>query len=285
MNYIPSFFLPKNEQNSLPPCMVVPYMHSEITTRSKVMMETHAISFILEGEKSVFLGEESITFDHGSFIVLRKGKCLMTERLSSSGVFKSILFFFDTTFLLDFYKKHQITIKKDISDKSFSIFKKNELLHSVSTSLLPYFQSNHSLTFAEAAIKTEELLLQIIRQYGSDSLHFLLQENPSIHEIAFQKMMEQHVGKNLTSSELAFLCHMSPSTFRRKFQRIYKQPPGKWFTQKKLEKAAQLLRYSNQQATEIYPEIGFESLSSFIQSFKKEFGMTPKQFQQKEMTI
>jgi len=40
-----------------------------------------------------------------------------------------------------------------------------------------------------------------------------------------------------------------------------------------------LLKQGDRTASEIFPEIGYENLSSFIQGFKQIYGITPKQYQ------
>jgi AraC-like DNA-binding protein len=46
-----------------------------------------------------------------------------------------------------------------------------------------------------------------------------------------------------------------------------------------MEKAAQLLKQNGHKASDIYYELGYQNLSSFIQSFKQVHGITPKQYQ------
>ncbi|WP_420152093.1 helix-turn-helix domain-containing protein, partial [Siphonobacter sp.] len=77
----------------------------------------------------------------------------------------------------------------------------------------------------------------------------------------------------------AFLCHTSLSTFKRRFAKIYGTSPNKWFLEKRMQKAAQLLKQGDYKVSEVYYEIGYENLSSFIQSFKQVYGVTPKQYQ------
>ena len=77
--------------------------------------------------------------------------------------------------------------------------------------------------------------------------------------------------------ELAFLCNMSLSTFKREFQKHYSDSPMKWFQNKRLEYAHHLLYNEQMSSSEIYLEVGYESLSSFIKSYKAKYGVTPKQ--------
>ncbi|WP_421976363.1 helix-turn-helix domain-containing protein [Roseivirga seohaensis] len=274
---IPSNFF--NVKRNPLSCYIKPYTNTQQVDKAQILMETHVLSFLLEGEKSVILSDSKATFQNDSFIILKKGKCLMTEKLSGEGGFKSLLFFFDNNYLLQFFKKHNLALSPTSNERGFLVLQKDELLNSIVHSLFPYFKSKHELSENLGELKTEELLLQIVNLHGTESISFLLDNLQSYRDVEFKKIVESNITNNLNSSQLAFLCNMSPSTFRRKFIQLYQETPGKWFTQKRLEKAAQLLKSSDAKASEIYLRIGFESLSSFIHAFKKQYGHTPKQHQ------
>jgi len=279
MHYIPSIFFNNSRKGNPISCFIKPYTNTQKVDRAQIFMETHVLSFLLEGEKSVILPESNATFQNDSFILLKKGKCLMTEKLSGAGGFKSLLIFFDNNYLLQFFKKHNLALSPSNSESGFSVLQKDELLNSIALSVLPYFDIKKGLPENISALKTEELLLQIVNLHGTASLSFLVDNLQSYRDVEFKKIVESNITNNLNSSQLAFLCNMSPSTFRRKFIQLYQETPGKWFTQKRLEKAAQLLKSSDAKASEIYLRVGFESLSSFIHAFKKAYGATPKKYQ------
>jgi AraC-like DNA-binding protein len=46
-----------------------------------------------------------------------------------------------------------------------------------------------------------------------------------------------------------------------------------------MEKAATLLRQPGRTVSDLSDELGYEHLSSFSQSFKQVYGVTPKQYQ------
>ena len=63
------------------------------------------------------------------------------------------------------------------------------------------------------------------------------------------------------------------------FKKYFKNSPSKWFQEKRLKHAAFLLKNKPIRPSDIYLEVGYETLSNFIQAFKMKFGQTPKQYQ------
>jgi AraC-like DNA-binding protein len=72
-------------------------------------------------------------------------------------------------------------------------------------------------------------------------------------------------------SEQAFLSRFH---FHRLFTKIYRRTPHQYLTQKRLDKARNLLA-ENKPVTEVCNEVGFESIGSFSVLFKKEIGFAP----------
>ena len=62
--------------------------------------------------------------------------------------------------------------------------------------------------------------------------------------------------------------------FHRLFTKIYRRTPHQYLTQKRLDKAKDLLS-ENKAVTEVCNEVGFESIGSFSVLFKKEIGFAP----------
>jgi AraC-like DNA-binding protein len=72
-------------------------------------------------------------------------------------------------------------------------------------------------------------------------------------------------------SQRAFLSRFH---FHRLFTKIYRRTPHQYLTQKRLDKAKDLLA-ENKPVTEVCNEVGFESIGSFSVLFKKEIGFAP----------
>ena len=114
---------------------------------------------------------------------------------------------------------------------------------------------------------------------GREIIYFLDNTTLQKHHIRLKNIVENNIFSKLTLEELAFLSHMSLSTFKREFKKLYNCSPSKWIQEKRLEKSAEMLRNKKERPIDVYASIGYESLSSFTQSFKHKFGITPKQYQ------
>ena len=75
-------------------------------------------------------------------------------------------------------------------------------------------------------------------------------------------------------SQQAFLSRFH---FHRIFRKIYRHTPHQYLTQKRLDKAKDLLA-ENKPVTEVCNEVGFESIGSFSVLFKKEIGFAPQYY-------
>jgi AraC-like DNA-binding protein len=121
-------------------------------------------------------------------------------------------------------------------------------------------------------------MIYLTDRYGTDFLHALI-ENSDDYTQKFTQTIESNKLNRLTLKELAFLCNMSVSGFKRQFKKYYNESPIKWFQNKRLEHAYYLVHQKQKTSSEIYLEIGYENLSSFIKAYKTKFGTTPKQHQ------
>ncbi|RYZ52451.1 MAG: AraC family transcriptional regulator [Sphingobacteriales bacterium] len=122
-------------------------------------------------------------------------------------------------------------------------------------------------------------LLSYINMYYPGSLSELAHWNKSDEELLVKQAASAGIENPVSIEELAFLSNNSVSSFKRKFTKIYGTSPGKWLVEQRMFKAARILKQSDKKPNEIYLEMGYENLSSFIQSFKQVHGVTPKQYQ------
>jgi AraC-like DNA-binding protein len=93
-------------------------------------------------------------------------------------------------------------------------------------------------------------------------------------------IMEANFHHHLSLEEFARLCHRSLSSFKRDFRSQYGISPGKWLLERRLQRAASLLRNAPMNITEVMLESGFQDASHFCHVFKQRFGEPPGRYRQ-----
>jgi AraC family transcriptional regulator len=90
--------------------------------------------------------------------------------------------------------------------------------------------------------------------------------------------IRDHLDENISISDLAQLSSFSPYHFQRVVMAFLGESIGVFITRVRVEEAARLLRYSDFSITDIAYKVGFEVPSSLSKSFKKFFGISPKEY-------
>jgi len=97
-------------------------------------------------------------------------------------------------------------------------------------------------------------------------------------DIGFKTTIQHNMYSNLSLDELAKLCHLSISSFKRKFKEVFKLSPKKYISQKKIEKAAELLKTDSLRVSDIAYDVGFDSLATFNRNFSAIYGKSPSEY-------
>ncbi|WP_312900163.1 hypothetical protein [Chryseobacterium taichungense] len=65
------------------------YESKKTSLKSRIILDWHPFSFLLEGEKVVSYASGTQSIDNTSFFFLPYGNCLMSEKLAQDGQYKS----------------------------------------------------------------------------------------------------------------------------------------------------------------------------------------------------
>ena len=84
---------------------------------------------------------------------------------------------------------------------------------------------------------------------------------------------------DLALSRIAAAAFLSKSYFVRAFTGLYGVSPGRYLTRRRIERAADLLRFANLSVTEVCHAVGFQSLGSFSSAFTTSVGQSPSAYQ------
>lgn len=266
---------------------IIGYESTSNLVKNKITMHTNLFSFLLAGVKTTFYAEKSAQIDPSQFILLSCGNCLMSEKNApENGIYKSVLFFFDNKILTDFFLKYPHILHGKANtltrEEPFITFRHDAFLQNFLHSLELMLAAGRPISRDMKILKFEELMLYMADKYPQEVLS-LRTTNKEEHD--FRQAVEAHIENNITVDELAFLCNMSTSTFKRRFAKIYGAAPSKWYLQKRMEIAATLLLNNREKPSDVYHKVGYENHSSFTQSFKQVFGLTPSEYQQQKLNV
>lgn len=261
---------------------IIRYRSAKPPARAMVTLPRNLITFLLDGEKTVHFAGAQVNVQPHQFVMLTAGNCLMTEKVAAPKAdYHSILIFFDNQFLSGFFDRHASLINRQAKADHlpFLLFEKDQFLINFTCSLDSILISEKAIHPLLQKIKLEELLVYLAIHYPEQVQQLRNMHYEADDDLLIRQAVTSHITSNVTVEELAFLCNMSLSTFKRRFARLYGNSPNRWLLEKRMEKAAEMLRNNDRNASEIYAELGYENLSSFIQSFKQIYGITPKQYQ------
>jgi AraC-like DNA-binding protein len=95
--------------------------------------------------------------------------------------------------------------------------------------------------------------------------------------VAAKVFIDDNFQEDLDLEQVSKQAFLSRFHFHRLFRQVYKKTPHQYITQKRLDKAKNLLS-ENKPVTEVCNEVGFESIGSFSVLFKKEIGFAPQYY-------
>ena len=102
--------------------------------------------------------------------------------------------------------------------------------------------------------------------------------HPARHLLRAKDLVDARYREPLDVRALARAAKLSPAHFSREFRREFGEPPHRYLLNRRLERAAALLRMTDRSVADICFTVGLRSVGSFTTSFGRMFGMTPTQY-------
>jgi AraC-like DNA-binding protein len=93
--------------------------------------------------------------------------------------------------------------------------------------------------------------------------------------------LDLHFDEPVDLAQLATVAALSKYHFHRLFTAVYGLTPASYLSERRIERAQDLLRATNLTVTEVCFAVGFSSLGSFSSRFHAVVGETPSQFQRR----
>ncbi len=98
---------------------------------------------------------------------------------------------------------------------------------------------------------------------------------PARHLLRAKDLADARYFEPLGVDDLARAAGLSRAHFSREFRRAFGEPPHAYLLTRRLERAAALLRATDNSVAEICFSVGLQSVGSFTTSFSRTYGQSP----------
>lgn len=142
--------------------------------------------------------------------------------------------------------------------------------------LLEELRADHFGRDAQISLYLNELVLHLNRVVYSHTRSFSLQKEVSLYQ-QLTYYIEKHLDEDLSLDKLAKEFFVSKYHIAHVFKNSIGISIHQYITKKRLALCREAI-LSNQNITEIYQTYGFGDYSGFYRAFKKEYGISPKDF-------
>jgi AraC-like DNA-binding protein len=190
-----------------------------------------------------------------------------------NGEYKTVSVRLDQTFLKAFSKEFGYTAEQTSTNDAIIKIQSEPLLLNYVNSLTPYFDLEKIENEPMLILKTKEAVLLLLKT--NPELKNILFDFSDPGKIDLEAFMNRNFQFNVSMERFGYMSGRSLSTFKRDFKKIFKISPGRWLLQKRLQQAYYLITKKGQKPSNVYLEVGFEDISHFSRSFRKQFGVAP----------
>lgn len=254
------------------------YVIDEIS--SQHFIDEHYLVYVIKGIVVLYDGNKHQELRSGQSCIVRKNRLGRYYKTREDGELEKIILSLDTLFLKQFHLRHKTAVTKFESAETCIPLRKNKLLDNYIGSLREIY-SHGRIKDPFENVKREELLLILLQQ--QPQLAGLLFDFGIPAKINLEEFMARNYPFNVSMERFAFLTGRSISAFKRDFRKIFNETPGRWLVSKRLQEAYFLIEQKGLKPSDIYLDLGFDTLAHFSFSFKKHFGLTPTALSVKKM--
>jgi AraC-like DNA-binding protein len=98
---------------------------------------------------------------------------------------------------------------------------------------------------------------------------------PARHLLRAKDLADARYFEPLDVERMAHAAGLSRAHFSREFRRAFGESPHAYLLTRRLERAAALLRTTDNSVAEVCLAVGLQGIGSFTTSFKRAYGITP----------
>jgi AraC family transcriptional regulator len=255
----------------------------ELTEQS---YETHEINLTLAGtiesSKQTATGELQCTRRRaGSLCIVPPGqtvRAVWKDELECLSINLNAAFFAQTTLEFNLPPDFELKPVCETADP---------LMQHIGLALINAADSPETTEKIYAESLAQTLLLHLFKNYGAP-LPGRRNMNGGLAGYRLRRVNEfitAHLEDDLSLSEIAAVAGLSPFHFARAFRRTVGLTPQQFVTQKRLERAKELLKNRDLPLVEVSLQAGFKNQSHFTTLFRKFTALTPKAWREAKLNF
>lgn len=250
--------------------------------KSNIMPNEACFYYVIDGVGETISEVDRLRIPTKESVLLKCGNYI-TRILSSQGsqTFQTIAVHFHPEILKKIYENDLPLFLKKPEMRSATAMTKIKgtiLISKYIESLLFYFENPELVNDDLLVLKLKEIILLLSQTEDQKNISQILSELFSPTTYSFKQIIDAHLYSDISIEDLSQLASVSRSSFKREFRRIYNDSPANYLRNKKLEKAAELLRISDQRITDVAYNSGFNELPHFSKCFKEKFTLSPSDY-------
>lgn len=124
--------------------------------------------------------------------------------------------------------------------------------------------------------KMIETIMEIVCPKNKNNNNLNLSQYDTIEEV--HEYLTHHLDERITIEELSKKFLMNPTTLKINFKNVYGSSLASHIKEHRMEKAAELLRETEDSILDISKKVGYENQSKFSENFKDFYKMLPSEY-------
>ena len=206
------------------------------------------------------------------------GKMLMEQE---PGNVNSIIVHFHPRTLKEVYKNskppHWKEIESPVTQVIVQMAATNLIKHYIE-GIKQLFENKAAINDDILIIKLREIILLLMQTDNLPQVSHIIRSLFSERSFTFKEVVEAYLYTPATIENLADLTNTSLSTFKREFTKIYQTTPSRYIKERRLERVADLLKFSDDSISAIGYDCGFTSPAHLTRVFKAKYNKTPTEY-------